>query len=84
MTVYSIPKNITINIKFILINLIILFCLKAKSTTEIVMSNFLEWLKLEPQSIVWLPVMHRLAAAESARHDAKCSICKEYPIVGFR
>lgn len=58
--------------------------LKAKKTESINLKNFLEWLKLEPQSIVWLPVLHRLAAAETARHEAKCSICKEYPIVGFR
>ncbi len=56
----------------------------AKSTDEICLGTFLDWLKLEPQSIVWLPVLHRLAAAETARHDTKCSICKEYPIVGFR
>jgi dystrophin len=54
------------------------------TSNEINLASFLEWLKLEPQSIVWLPVLHRLAAAETARHDAKCSICKEYPIVGFR
>lgn len=46
--------------------------------------HFLQWLQKEPQSMVWLPVLHRLAAAESARHQAKCNICKEYPIVGFR
>lgn len=46
--------------------------------------HFLGWLQHEPQSLVWLPVLHRLAAAESARHQAKCNICKEYPIVGFR
>ncbi|CAG9793171.1 unnamed protein product [Diatraea saccharalis] len=34
--------------------------------------------------MVWLPVLHRLAAAEPARHQAKCNICKDYPIVGFR
>lgn len=56
----------------------------SKSTGDITLGNFLEWLKLEPQSIVWLPVLHRLAAAETAKHDTKCSICKEYPIVGFR
>lgn len=37
-----------------------------------------------PQSLVWLPVLHRLAASEAAKHQAKCNICKEYPIVGFR
>lgn len=46
--------------------------------------HFLGWLQHEPQSLVWLPVLHRLAAAETARHQAKCNICKEYPIVGFR
>ncbi|XP_045454769.1 dystrophin-like [Melitaea cinxia] len=46
--------------------------------------HFLQWLQKEPQSMVWLPVLHRLAAAEGARHQAKCNICKDYPIVGFR
>ncbi|XP_058463765.1 dystrophin, isoforms A/C/F/G/H isoform X3 [Malaya genurostris] len=46
--------------------------------------NFLNWLQHEPQSLVWLPVLHRLVAAETAKHQAKCNICKEYPIVGFR
>ncbi|XP_028042017.1 dystrophin-like [Bombyx mandarina] len=46
--------------------------------------QFLQWLQREPQSMVWLPVLHRLAAAEGARHQAKCNICKDYPIVGFR
>uniref|UniRef100_A0A8W8JFQ6 Dystrophin n=1 Tax=Magallana gigas TaxID=29159 RepID=A0A8W8JFQ6_MAGGI len=56
----------------------------ANGRPEIQVSHFLEWLKLEPQSLVWLPVLHRLAAAETAKHQAKCNICKEYPIVGFR
>ena len=38
----------------------------------------------EPQSMVWLPVLHRFIAAESARHQAKCNICKASPICGFR
>lgn len=46
--------------------------------------HFLNWLQQEPQSMVWLPVLHRLSAAETAKHQAKCNICKEYPIVGFR
>ncbi|XP_063832766.1 dystrophin-like [Ostrinia nubilalis] len=46
--------------------------------------HFLQWLQKEPQSMVWLPVLHRLAAAEQAKHQAKCNICKDYPIVGFR
>ncbi|KRF83656.1 dystrophin, isoforms A/C/F/G/H isoform X21 [Drosophila virilis] len=51
---------------------------------SIELQHFLGWLQHEPQSLVWLPVLHRLAAAEAARHQAKCNICKEYPIVGFR
>ncbi|XP_031782469.1 dystrophin, isoforms A/C/F/G/H isoform X4 [Nasonia vitripennis] len=55
-----------------------------KDKNEIEAVHFLSWLQQEPQSMVWLPVLHRLAAAESAKHQAKCNICKEYPIVGFR
>ncbi|XP_059499762.1 utrophin-like isoform X1 [Stegostoma tigrinum] len=51
---------------------------------EIDVKHFVEWMRLEPQSMVWLPVRHRVAAAETAKHQAKCNICKEYPLVGFR
>ena len=57
---------------------------KANGRPELQVSHFMEWLRLEPQSLVWLPVLHRLAAAETAKHQAKCNICKEFPIVGFR
>ncbi|VDK87103.1 unnamed protein product, partial [Onchocerca ochengi] len=50
----------------------------------ITVDEFLNWLKKEPQSIVWLPVMHRLASAEFAKHQAKCNICKMFPIIGLR
>ena len=46
--------------------------------------QFVDWMRLEPQSMVWLPVLHRVAAAETAKHQAKCNICKECPIIGFR
>ncbi|XP_044016172.1 dystrophin, isoforms A/C/F/G/H-like isoform X2 [Aphidius gifuensis] len=55
-----------------------------KDKNEIEAINFLSWLQQEPQSMVWLPVLHRLSAAENAKHQAKCNICKEYPIIGFR
>jgi len=45
---------------------------------------FVKWLQDEPQSLVWLPVLHRLASAETATHDVKCRICRVDPIVGFR
>ena len=48
------------------------------------MHHFVDWMRMEPQSLVWMPVMHRLAAAETVRHQSKCNICKELPIVGFR
>lgn len=28
--------------------------------------------------------MHRLAASEAAKHEARCNVCKIYPILGFR
>ncbi|XP_026867051.2 utrophin-like [Electrophorus electricus] len=54
------------------------------SMETIELDQFVEWMHLEPQSMVWLPVLHRVAAAETARHQAKCNICKGFPIVGFR
>uniref|UniRef100_A0A8C0BZ14 Utrophin n=1 Tax=Buteo japonicus TaxID=224669 RepID=A0A8C0BZ14_9AVES len=51
---------------------------------EITVKQFIDWMRLEPQSMVWLPVLHRVAASETAKHQAKCNICKECPIVGFR
>ncbi|XP_020277682.1 dystrophin-like isoform X9 [Pseudomyrmex gracilis] len=55
-----------------------------KDKNEIEAVHFLSWLQQEPQSMVWLPVLHRLSAAETAKHQAKCNICKDYPIIGFR
>ncbi|XP_039603451.1 utrophin isoform X2 [Polypterus senegalus] len=55
-----------------------------QNKTEIEPKQFVDWMRLEPQSMVWLPVLHRVAAAETAKHQAKCNICKECPIVGFR
>ncbi|XP_075226861.1 dystrophin isoform X2 [Lycorma delicatula] len=60
------------------------FEMAGKDKTVIEAVHFLNWLQQEPQSMVWLPVLHRLSAAETAKHQAKCNICKEYPIVGFR
>ena len=63
------------------------FASKKKVATEVETINckqFLKWLQKEPQSMVWLPVLHRLSAAETATHNTKCKACKAYPIVGFR
>ncbi|CAH2315649.1 dystrophin-related 2 isoform X1 [Pelobates cultripes] len=48
------------------------------------LSQFLEWGSLEPQSLVWLPVLHRVTLAESVKHQTKCSVCKQCPMKGFR
>ncbi|KAK9518268.1 hypothetical protein VZT92_023579 [Zoarces viviparus] len=56
----------------------------APGKPSIEVSHFLEWMSLEPQSMVWLPVLHRVAAAESTKHQAKCYVCKQCPIKGFR
>ncbi|XP_067896656.1 dystrophin isoform X2 [Heterodontus francisci] len=56
----------------------------ANNKPEIEAALFLDWMRLEPQSVVWMPVLHRVAAAETAKHQAKCNICKECPIIGFR
>lgn len=46
--------------------------------------EFLYWAQQEPLHIVWLPTLHRLSAAETVKHEAKCAKCKAFPIVGFR
>ena len=59
-------------------------CFKDTKSETVNCKQFLLWLQKEPQSMVWLPVLHRLSAAETATHNAKCRVCKIYPIVGFR
>ncbi|TNN72733.1 Dystrophin-related protein 2 [Liparis tanakae] len=61
-----------------------IFMFQAPGKPAIEVSHFLEWMSLEPQSMVWLPVLHRVAAAESTKHQAKCYVCKQCPIKGFR
>lgn len=46
--------------------------------------QFMDWMSMEPQSMVWLPVFHRLATSESCKHQVKCSLCKTHPIIGLR
>ncbi|XP_014162056.1 dystrophin-related protein 2 [Geospiza fortis] len=53
-----------------------------KSAIEV--SQFLEWANLEPQSMVWLAVLHRVTMAEQVKHQTKCSVCRQCPIKGFR
>ena len=58
--------------------------LQANGGNAVTARQFMDWLAMEPQSMVWLPVFHRLATSESCRHQAKCSLCKTTPIVGLR
>ncbi|XP_006824328.1 dystrophin-like [Saccoglossus kowalevskii] len=46
--------------------------------------SFMKWLMAEPETLVWLPTMHRLSTAETMKHEVKCNICKAFPVVGFR
>jgi len=55
-----------------------------KSQSHVNLAQFLDWLSEEPQSLVWIPVLHRLASAETATHEVQCKICRVDPIVGFR
>ncbi|KFD63761.1 hypothetical protein M514_02808 [Trichuris suis] len=57
---------------------------KAKYPSEITLQQYFDWLNCEPQSIVWLAVMHRIIASENEKHQAKCNVCKMFPIVGLR
>lgn len=56
----------------------------ADSSVGISEDQFYSWLLKEPQTLVWIPTFHRLAASETVKHESKCNICKTYPIVGFR
>nr|XP_020660367.1 dystrophin-related protein 2 isoform X2 [Pogona vitticeps] len=47
-------------------------------------AQFLEWANLEPQSMVWMAVLHRVTLAEQVKHQTKCSVCRQCPIKGFR
>jgi hypothetical protein len=48
------------------------------------LDTFIQWCMEEPRALVWLPTMHRVAAAELAKHDTVCGLCKVFPIVGLR
>lgn len=43
------------------------FLLQAGTKQTIDCAQFMAWLAAEPQSIVWLPTLHRLAASEAGK-----------------
>ena len=50
---------------------------------QLTQKEFLEWNMREPQSLVWIPTLHRVAEIENTKHSVKCGICRSYPIQGF-
>jgi len=62
--------------------LVIVF--KVSNEGGIDLPHFVNWMKLEPQSLVWISVMQRLVETEQTSHQARCSVCKTSPIVGLR
>uniref|UniRef100_A0A8C3Q1N3 Dystrophin related protein 2 n=1 Tax=Chrysolophus pictus TaxID=9089 RepID=A0A8C3Q1N3_CHRPC len=59
-------------------------CFTSHGKPAIEAAQFLEWANLEPQSMVWLAVLHRVTMAEQVKHQTKCSVCRQCPIKGFR
>nr|CAB3240388.1 ZF(ZZ)-4 zinc finger protein [Phallusia mammillata] len=59
-------------------------CFEGVLGSSISEDQFLQWLEMEPQSIVWLPTMHRLNVAKTSVHNVQCATCKVRPIVGLR
>ncbi|CAH8678126.1 unnamed protein product [Schistosoma rodhaini] len=46
--------------------------------------HFLTWLRLNPQMLTWLPLLHRLALSEQVIHHIRCSVCHNQPLIGLR
>lgn len=47
------------------------------------LEGFIAWVTREPDCLVWLPVLHRVAATNASKHESKCEGCRMFPIVGF-
>uniref|UniRef100_A0A8C0APV7 Dystrotelin n=1 Tax=Buteo japonicus TaxID=224669 RepID=A0A8C0APV7_9AVES len=52
--------------------------------SAIVEEKFLSWLRSEPAVLLWLPTCYRLSATEMVSHQARCRVCKIFPITGLR
>ncbi|XP_008054338.1 dystrotelin [Carlito syrichta] len=46
--------------------------------------KFLSWVQSEPLILLWLPTCHRLSAAATVTHPARCRVCRTFPITGLR
>ncbi|EDQ92900.1 uncharacterized protein MONBRDRAFT_22129 [Monosiga brevicollis MX1] len=54
------------------------------AATQISLNTFVNYCMTDPRPLLWLPVMHRVAATENSKHETTCCVCKMYPIIGFR
>ncbi|XP_032920292.1 dystrotelin isoform X3 [Catharus ustulatus] len=59
-------------------------CFHGVLNAAIVEEKFLSWLRSEPAVLLWLPTCYRLSATEMVSHQAKCRVCKVFPITGIR
>ena len=66
------------------INSSVTSCFNGVLGNMISQQQFLQWMLREPQSVVWLPTMHRLILSKTSVHDVECATCKVRPIIGLR
>ncbi|XP_054685364.1 dystrotelin isoform X2 [Grus americana] len=59
-------------------------CFQGVLNSAIVEEKFLSWLRSEPVVLLWLPTCYRLSATEMVSHQARCRVCKIFPITGLR
>ncbi|XP_037998845.1 dystrotelin isoform X2 [Motacilla alba alba] len=59
-------------------------CFHGVLNAAIVEEKFLSWLRSEPAVLLWLPTCYRLSATERVSHQARCRVCKVFPITGIR
>ncbi|KAM7096782.1 dystrotelin [Ciconia maguari] len=59
-------------------------CFHGVLNSAIVEEKFLSWLRSEPAILLWLPTCYRLSATEMVSHQARCRVCKIFPITGLR
>ncbi|GFS13582.1 dystrophin [Elysia marginata] len=55
-----------------------------KESESVSPEDLFSWLCREPQTLVWLPTLHRITATEKVQHAVRCSVCRVQPITGFR
>ncbi|XP_065526184.1 dystrotelin [Lathamus discolor] len=59
-------------------------CFHGVLNSAIVEEKFMSWLRSEPAVLLWLPTCYRLSATAMVSHQARCKVCKIFPITGLR